>query len=499
MRLYGEVNYTIAGLSLGDGNPASYHPRSEAVELFEQRMRSVAPDLEVDAEALRQIERICQQVEDAAGDRTSAATWMDVLSPQEIASEIESSLDILQAELRDLPDSQRSMRASFARSWNLLNESQKTAFQRLSIFRGGFTRQTATAVTGVELRTLQALVNKSLLHYAPDTGRYEIHELLRHYAQEQLDSSGEAAAAYEAHARYFADFMAERWTQLKGHQQKVALLEVENDIENVRAAWDYWTQLGSVGELRKFLHTFWVVYDIRGWYPAGIQLFERAVEVVRQVTTDEAQAVLGWLLAVQGVYYLSGGIYRSVGGAQKGFILAQEGVQIVEHLHDYDEMMLVPLICLFLTASQVNDMNIAVSAAQDCLEIASQIGDEWAIAKAKQFLTIRSILESDYPTAERLSRDALSTFEKNGDKWSASALSIEVMSLMALNQRQFDKATEWTRRGLRAAQEIDFKYLQQMAYWQLGFVATLQNDYSAPRSTGIKQWNSARQPLDPLS
>ncbi|MFN8562727.1 MAG: hypothetical protein U0703_14175 [Anaerolineae bacterium] len=118
------------------------------------------------------------------------------------------------------------MRASFARSWNLLNESQKTAFQRLSIFRGGFTRQTATAVTGVELRTLQALVNKSLLHYAPDTGRYEIHELLRHYAQEQLDSSGEAAAD-EAHARYFADFMAERWTQLKGHQQKVALLHGE--------------------------------------------------------------------------------------------------------------------------------------------------------------------------------------------------------------------------------------------------------------------------------
>ncbi|MFN8562726.1 MAG: hypothetical protein U0703_14170 [Anaerolineae bacterium] len=160
---------------------------------------------------------------------------------------------------------------------------------------------------------------------------------------------------------------------------------MENDIENVRAAWDYWTQLGSVGELRKFPHTFWVVYDIRGWYPAGIQLFERAVEVVRQVTTDEAQAVLGWLLAVQGVYYLSGGIYRSVGGAQKGFILAQEGVQIVEHLHDYDEMMLVPLICLFLTASQVNDMNIAVSAAQDCLEIASQIGDEWATAARNNF------------------------------------------------------------------------------------------------------------------
>ena len=215
-------------------------------------------------------------------------------------------------------------------------------------------------------------------------------------------SSSEETSAYEAHARYFADFMAERWPQMKGHRQKTALQEIENDIENVRAAWDYWTRVGNVAELKKFLHSFWVIYDIRGWYPSGIQLFEQAVEVVRQIPTDEAQAVLGWLLAVQGLYYLSGGIYRSVGGPRKGFLLAQEGIQIVERLQGYDEMMIVPLISLFITASQVNDQNIAVAAAQDCLEIATRIGDEWSIAKAKQFLTIRAIFDADHATAERL-------------------------------------------------------------------------------------------------
>jgi tetratricopeptide (TPR) repeat protein len=330
----------------------------------------------------------------------------------------------------------------------------------------------------VELRTLQALVNKSLLHYDPGSGRYEIHELLRHYAQEQLDNSGEEIAAYEAHARHFADYMAEHWSQLKGHRQKIALLEIENDIENVRAAWDFWTRIGNVAELKKFLHSLWVVYDIRGWYPAGIQLFERAVKVVRSIATKEAQAVLGWLLAVQGLYYLSGGIYRSIGGPRKGFVLAQEGIHIVERLDGQDEMLIVPLISLFITASQVNDWKIALSAAQDCLEIATRIGDEWAIAKAKQFLTIRAITDADHATAERTAREALNTFERNGDKWSASALCIEVLGLLAITQRRFDSAAEWIERGLRAAQDIDFKYSQQMAYWQLGFVATLQEDYS---------------------
>jgi tetratricopeptide (TPR) repeat protein len=142
---------------------------------------------------------------------------------------------------------------------------------------------------------------------------------------------------------------------------------------------------------------------------------------------------------------------------------------------------------LFITASQVNDMNIAVAAAQDCLEIASQIGDEWAIAKAKQFLTLRAIFDSDYVTAERLAHETLGTFERNGDKWSASVLSIEVLGLLAITQRQFDKATKWIEHGLRAAQDIDSKYAQQMAYWQLGFVATLEENYSR----AAMYWNKA--------
>jgi len=474
LSLYGEVNYTIGGLSLSGDSPEP----SEAVELFTQRARSVAPGLEMDAGALVDITRICQRLEGMPLGIELAATWVDVLSPHEIADEIEESLDILEAEIRDLPAGQTSIRASFARSWNLLQETQKLAFQRLSVFRGGFTRHGAAAVVDVGLRTLQALVNKSLLHYDPTRGRYEIHELLRHFAREKLEGSIEETSAYETHARYFADFMAERWPQMKGYRQKTALLEIEEDIDNVRAAWDYWTRVGNVAELKKFLHSFWVVYDIRGWYPAGIQLFERAIEVVRKIPTDEAQAVLGWLLAVQGIYYLSGGIYRSVGSTRKGFLLAQEGLQIIERLQSYDEMMIVPLICLFTTASQVNDQDIALAAAQDCLEIATRLGDEWSIAKAKQFLTIRAIFNADHATAERLAGEALDTFERNGDKWSSSVLSIEVLSLLAIAQRRFDRAAEWIERGLHAAQGIDFKYSQQMAYWQLGFVATLQEDYS---------------------
>ena len=61
---------------------------------------------------------------------------------------------------------------------------------RLSVFRGGFTREAAEAVAGASLRTLTALVDKSLVRVDAN-GRYDIHELLRQYAEERLNETGD--------------------------------------------------------------------------------------------------------------------------------------------------------------------------------------------------------------------------------------------------------------------------------------------------------------------
>ena len=111
----------------------------------------------------------------------------------------------------------------------------------LSIFRGGFTRQAAQQVTGAPLQQLMDLVSKSFLHHNPKSGRLEFHELLRQYAQEELRETPKAnQSAQDAHAAYYADFMEERWQQLKGERQLPALAEIEADLENVRAAWKYY-------------------------------------------------------------------------------------------------------------------------------------------------------------------------------------------------------------------------------------------------------------------
>ena len=99
------------------------------------------------------------------------------------------------------------MRAVFNHSWNLLSDAEKSALQQLSVFRGGFARDAAQRVVEVSLKTLTSLVNKSFLHRDP-SGRYDIHELLRQFAAEQLAALPETEAqARERHAFYYADFM----------------------------------------------------------------------------------------------------------------------------------------------------------------------------------------------------------------------------------------------------------------------------------------------------
>jgi predicted ATPase/DNA-binding CsgD family transcriptional regulator len=472
LNLYGETCYVLEGMSLPETSDYPEIRKAESTQLFLQRAQAVRPNLDFSKKDLVHIARICRLVGGLPLAIELAATWVDILSMEEIAEEIKRNLDILSTEKGGIPPNQRSMRAAFRRSWTLLEENQKQAFRRLAIFQGGFTREGASIVAGVDLRTLQALVAKSLLRAQPNLGRYEMHDLLRQFALEKLISSGEVDDLSLAHAAYFADFMAERWPQMKGPGQQRALNEIERDLENAREAWDTCIARRDWKTLRGFLHSFWVIHDIRGWYPAGLRLFERATEVLREDPSVDAKAALGWLLSAQGLFCIADG-YSS----RKGYQLAREGVALLNQLES-DQEMVIPLISLFITATRVNENNVAADAAQNCLLAARRLKDAWGVAKAEQLLAILAIEGGDYERARSLAEDALHIFEQRRDRWSESILCIEVMGLQEISLGNYEGAKSWIERGLTAAQEIGFRYSVQLAYWQLGYIEALQERYS---------------------
>ncbi len=231
-----ETVYAIGGMTYPGVDVLEGARRCSAVELFIRSAERARPDFELRDDDLRYVARICRLVEGMPLGILLAAAWVDALSLEEIADEISQGLDLLQVELRDMPAYQHSVRATFDRSWQRLSAAEQDAFMRLAVFRGGGSRAAIQAVTGAGLSLLQALVNKSLLWRASD-GRYSTHELLRQYAREQLEASGEITNAHDAHSHYYLGFLAAREMDLKGRRQLAALDEIERDFENVRAAW----------------------------------------------------------------------------------------------------------------------------------------------------------------------------------------------------------------------------------------------------------------------
>src|SRR5262249_16251996 len=143
------------------------------------------------AEDRRGVADICRVVEGMPLAIELAIGWLKTLPPADIAREIQHNLDILATRSRNLPERHRTLRSVFDHSWRLMGEDECDVFQKVSVFRGGFTREAAEVVAMAPLQTLAGLIDQSMLRLN-GAGRYDVHELLRQYGAEQLEVTGQA-------------------------------------------------------------------------------------------------------------------------------------------------------------------------------------------------------------------------------------------------------------------------------------------------------------------
>lgn len=239
LNLTSESRYELGGLDY----PTTLSPDDAmgytAVRLFVDSGRRVRPGFELTGDNVADIIRICRLVRGMPLALILAAGWLEILKSAEIAVEIEQGLEFLAGDMADLPERQRSMRAVFDRSWHGLSPEEAAVIARLSIFRGGFTRESAENVAGANLRILLALVNKSLLQRRTEDGRFDMHELLRQYAAQQRRQIDPDGLVELAHCREFA-----RLVDTEVRQAVIPFLahitdRLAAERDNIRRAWAY--------------------------------------------------------------------------------------------------------------------------------------------------------------------------------------------------------------------------------------------------------------------
>jgi len=148
--------------------------------------------------------------------------------------------------------------------------------RKLSVFRGGFDAEAATHIADASLHTLSVLVEKSLVRASP-SGRYDLHELLRQFAEEKLNEAGELVATLEKHLDYFVIWAEEANLQLRGMQQVTWYRRIETENDNLRAAlaWGINGQRAEAG--LRLANALWWFWFRRGYLHEGYEWLSKGI------------------------------------------------------------------------------------------------------------------------------------------------------------------------------------------------------------------------------
>ncbi|KXK20823.1 MAG: transcriptional activator domain-containing protein [Chloroflexi bacterium OLB15] len=201
LQLQQEWVLPIGGLECPPAGTVTDPEQYGAVQLFAYSARRVQAHFSLDQD-FEGVRRVCALVEGMPLGLELASAWTSVMSVAQIATQIEQSLGFLETALRNVPQRHRSIRALFEHSWTMLNEAERDTLTRLSVFQNKFDLQSAEAVAESTPAIMLSLVEKSLVRSSVKDS-YDLHSLLRRYAGEKLQESGEASATFEKHARFF--------------------------------------------------------------------------------------------------------------------------------------------------------------------------------------------------------------------------------------------------------------------------------------------------------
>jgi tetratricopeptide (TPR) repeat protein len=144
----------------------------------------------------------------------------------------------------------------------------------------------------------------------PEFGRFELHELLRQYAGEQLRlSPAEEADAHERHAHHYAALLRDRQAALMGPEMAVARDELRGELDNLRAAAEWSVAEDDDDAALQVLEAFYVFLWMHSWFD-GAETLERLARTAGFDADDPGSA---------SVVALAAAMYRVAIGARLGY------------------------------------------------------------------------------------------------------------------------------------------------------------------------------------
>ncbi|HEY5846019.1 MAG TPA: tetratricopeptide repeat protein, partial [Microlunatus sp.] len=453
LRVPGEVQLAVPPLACPPPDITLERLRDYgAARLFLDRALNVQPDLLLDAATAADIGRICRQLDGLPLALELAAARVASLTIADLAARLDDRFRLLTGGARTAEARQKTLRATVDWSHELLTASERVLYRRLSVFRGGWSLEAATAVVTDEMLPAEgvldlsaALVDRSLIlaETSQPGGRFRMLETLRQYAAERAEEAGETEHLAAAHARYYADLAETGQTRLRGPEQGRWLQLLRQERHNIDAAL-LWTQ------------------RLRDNDELGLRLV----------------AALGWFW-----YFTSN---QNAVGQIEEMLHRRADASPTARAHAVQAKSIVarPGSCI------VHPSQVCGAAARQSLEELDLLGEQRPAAYSRTLLAVEAIAGPLQPPAQELLAAARAAFHDFGDRWGlALTLFVEMELQFAAGQlesgrRTFQQALDLFRElgdhwGISAVQ-----YHLGMALHRAGLLTEALEVYRAALSEG---------------
>jgi predicted ATPase len=363
LRLRAEREYPVGPLTVpvfSERPPMEALASLPAVRLFVDRAQAVRYDFALTEDNALAVVEICRRLDGLPLAIELAAARSRLLEPSALLGRLGNRLDALGTGPVDLPERQRTLRATVEWSVGLLEDAERHMLATLSVFADGWTVDAAARVSDLTedaaLDLLDALAGHSLVHVdATDAGpRFHMLEAVRELAAERLGASADLADVERRHAHYFgslvenADWPAERqaeWAE-----------QLRTEEENLRIA-IRWFLTHDITPLPHIFRILWLFWQMRGRMPEGRAWIDE-VQLRADALDDRAQAELLFTSAVTAVEV----------GDDESALAAVEGLERLQGRLDDPYLESAAHLAVSWILPIVDDFDGALQAASTALD-----------------------------------------------------------------------------------------------------------------------------------
>jgi predicted ATPase/DNA-binding winged helix-turn-helix (wHTH) protein len=418
LRLPAEREFVVPPLDLPEAGGQISLPdlsQNESVKLFLERAQNVKPTFSLTEDNAASVAEICRWLEGLPLAIELAAARVKILSPAQILSRLENRLKILTGGAADAPARQQTMRGAIVWSYDLLDEDEKILFRRLSVFAGGFNVEPAEAIVSSLdssndadiLNIVTALIENSLLiqkETANDESRLRMLEVVREFAFEKLEASGESQAVRNNHAAYFLALAQKAEPEMFGAEGTEWLNRLEDEHENLRAAlsWSSVKDVETAANLAGTLRNFWILHN-------HITEGRKWLETILEQSADAPTAVR--LKLLNGLGHTAG--YQ--GDLETSRKAHERGLAEGKAINDLRQIAL-SVRGLGFVAKWKGDIASARKFYEEGLAYSRELDDKNAIAVSLTALGDLARMEDDYTAARPLFEEALKICHQTGNK-----------------------------------------------------------------------------------